>query len=160
MARNRFNKEPAEDRVISIIGPGMSVVGDCKSSGSIRIEGVVDGTVQSDKAVVIGKDARVGGDVTSQEGVIAGTVSGTVRVGGRLEVHATGTIDGEMHADRLQLEEGSKVNGIVKVGRMEPAPSAAADRQEGPAGSKVAKGRGGEIRSPAAARPARASVAG
>ena len=148
MARNRF-KEPVEDRVISIVGPGMAVAGDCKSSGAIRIEGVVEGTVQSDKSIVIGKDARVDGDVTSPEGVIAGSVNGTVRIEGRLEVHATGQIDGEMHAGRLQLEEGGKVNGIVKVGRMEPVAVSGAERKDGPVGAMGAKTRGGKAQSSA-----------
>ncbi len=160
MPRSRFNKEPVEDRVISIVGPGMTVVGDCKSSGSIRVEGSVDGTLQSDKSVVIGKDARVDGEVTSKEGVIAGSVSGVVRVDGRLEVHATGAIDGEVHAGRLQLEEGGKMNGIVKVGRMEllPAPRTEREGQKRLAGAKA--DRIGELPSPVGMQQAQAPSRG
>jgi len=116
----RGRKGPDEERVMSIIGPGMTVAGDCKSTGSIRVEGVVDGTIQSDKGVVIGKGACVNGDVTSNEGVVAGTVNGIVRVEGRLEFHATGIVEGELHAGLLQLEEGGKINGAIKIGQMTP----------------------------------------
>lgn len=122
MARGR--KESGEERIMSIVGPGMTVVGDCKSTGAIRVEGVVDGTIQSDKGVVIGKGACVNGDVTSQDGVVAGTVNGVLRVEGRLEFHATGIVDGELHAGLLQLEEGGKINGAIKIGQMASSPKA------------------------------------
>lgn len=122
MARGR--KGPDEERVMSIIGPGMTVAGDCKSTGAIRVEGVVDGTIQSDKGVVVGKGACVNGDVTSKDGVVAGTVNGIVRVEGRLEFHATGIVEGELHAGLLQLEEGGKINGAIKIGQTMSAPKA------------------------------------
>ena len=48
------NTQQARDNVISIIGPGMRVVGDCETEGTLRVEGTVEGTVRATKAVVIG----------------------------------------------------------------------------------------------------------
>jgi cytoskeletal protein CcmA (bactofilin family) len=48
------NNQPAREGVISIIGPGMRVVGDCETEGTLRIEGSVEGTVRAGKAVVVG----------------------------------------------------------------------------------------------------------
>lgn len=158
MARSRF-KEPDQERVISIVGPGMTVVGDCKSTGSIRVEGVVEGTIQSDKSVVVGKGACVNGDVTSRDGVVAGTVNGVVRIEARLEFHATGIVDGEVHAGLLQLEEGGKINGAIKIGRIESPP---ASQTGGPAAGSAVPGRreaGGE-RPSAPHKRARAAATG
>lgn len=115
MARDRGKSGAPLDSVISIIGPGMKVVGDCETDGTIRIEGVVEGSVRAGKAVVVGKDGRVKGDVSTQDAVISGTVQGTVSAESRLELQATARIDGEIRARRMQLEEGALLNGTVQM---------------------------------------------
>lgn len=104
--------------VISIIGPGMRVQGDCDTEGTLRIEGVVEGTVRAGKAVVIGKDGVVKGDVFTQDAVIGGRVTGTVLAESRLELQATCAIEGEIKARRIKLDEGGKVNGKVIMGEV------------------------------------------
>ncbi len=161
MARSRFSKEQDEERVISIVGPGMTVVGDCKSTGSIRIEGVVDGTIQSDKSVVVGKGACVNGDVTSRDGVVAGTVNGVVRVEARLEFHATGIVEGELYAGLLQLEEGGKINGAIKIGETTRSPQAVEGmRGGGPSAAKAPEGKTAGSRLPAGHKRARTAAVG
>ena len=108
------------ERVISIIGPGMRVVGDCDTTDTVRIEGQVEGSVRAEKAVVIGKGGSVTGDIYTQDAVIAGSVKGGLVVESRLELQSTCLIEGEIRATRLQLEEGGVVNGTVSVGRKEP----------------------------------------
>ena len=61
MARGRDNTQTSSEAVMSIIGPGMTVVGNCESDGTIRIEGTVNGSVKAGKAVVIGKHRDVAG---------------------------------------------------------------------------------------------------
>lgn len=107
---------PGNEGVISIIGPGMKVVGDCETEGTIRIEGAVEGKVRAGKAVVVGKDGLVNGDIFTQDAVVGGRVEGGIVAESRLELQATCEITGEIQARRLQLEEGGKVNGQVHVG--------------------------------------------
>jgi len=78
MAKENPVGQAAHENAISIIGPGMRVIGDCETEGTIRIEGVVQGTVRAAKAVVIGKDGAVEGDVFTQDAVIGGRVVGIV----------------------------------------------------------------------------------
>jgi cytoskeletal protein CcmA (bactofilin family) len=104
------------DNVISIIGPGMRVRGDCETDGTLRIEGTVEGTVRAGKAVVIGKDGVVQGDVATQDAIIGGRVTGAVIAESRLELQATCIIEGEVRARRIKLEEGGQLNGTVHMG--------------------------------------------
>lgn len=115
MARDRSTQLNGQDTVISIIGPGMRVVGDCETEGSVRIEGEVKGAVRAGKAVVIGRDGVVHGDVHTQDAVVSGTVTGSVVAVSRLELQATSRIDGDIQARRLQLEEGAVLNGTVQM---------------------------------------------
>lgn len=106
----------ARDGVISIIGPGMHVTGDCSTEGTLRIEGTVEGKVEAGKAVVVGKDGAVNGDITTQDAVIGGKVVGTITADSRLELQATCVIEGEIRAHRIKLEEGGRINGNVQTG--------------------------------------------
>lgn len=110
------NSAQARDSVISIIGPGMRVVGDCKTEGTLRIEGTVEGKVEAGKAVVVGKDGAVHGDISTQDAVIGGHVVGTIVAESRLELQATCIIEGEIRARRIKLDEGGRVDGTVKSG--------------------------------------------
>lgn len=115
MARERTSQGSAPESVISIVGPGMKVVGDCETDGTLRIEGAVQGTVRAAKAVVIGRDGLVIGDVITQDAVVSGRVEGSVTAESRLELQASCQIEGEVYTPRLQLEEGAVFNGSVNM---------------------------------------------
>ena len=120
MAKERMDGTPPE-AVISIIGPGMHVVGDCVTTGSLRIEGQVKGAVRAGKAVVVAKDGFVDGDIETQDAVISGRVVGSLSVGSRLELQAGCRIEGTVQARRMQLEEGATLEGQVMVGEEKQA---------------------------------------
>lgn len=119
MARDRAGNGTSPEAVISIIGPGMKVVGNCETDGTIRIEGHIQGSVHAGKAVVVGKDGLVDGDIKTQDAVISGRVVGTLVAESRLELQATCRIEGDVRARRMQLEEGAVLNGTVDMGNME-----------------------------------------
>jgi cytoskeletal protein CcmA (bactofilin family) len=116
MVRDRDTTVASPDSVISIIGPGMTIVGDCETDGTVRIEGSLEGSVRAGKAVVIGKQGVVSGDIVTQDAVISGRVEGKLVAASRLELQATSQIDGEVHTRRMQLEEGAVLNGSVLMG--------------------------------------------
>lgn len=132
MAKDKQNGAATTEGAISIVGPGMKVVGDLETEGTVRIEGAVEGSVRAGKAVVVGKDGRVDGDVRTQDAVIAGRIVGTVVAESRLELQATGQIEGEVHARKLQLEEGGVLNGSVQMGETAPAVADQADSRPRP----------------------------
>jgi cytoskeletal protein CcmA (bactofilin family) len=105
----------ATDSIISIVGSGMTIQGDCETEGTIRIEGTIHGSIKAGKAVVIGKSGVVNGDIATQDAVISGRVVGTLVAASRLELQATCHIDGEVHTRRMQLEEGAVLNGSVHM---------------------------------------------
>ena len=123
MAKNETGTaaQPGREGVISIIGPGMRVVGDCETEGTLRIEGTVDGTVRAGKAVVVGKDGVVDGDIYTQDAVVGGRVNGSVRAESRLELQATCVVEGKIQARRIKLEEGGTVNGTMEIGQVDAA---------------------------------------
>ncbi|MDE0899091.1 MAG: polymer-forming cytoskeletal protein [Longimicrobiales bacterium] len=120
MARDRDSAATPSESVISIIGPGMTIVGDCETDGTLRVEGSVEGYIKAGKAVVIGKKGVVSGDITTQDAVISGRVEGTLVAASRLELQSTCHIEGDVHTRRMQLEEGAVLNGSVHMGSESP----------------------------------------
>jgi cytoskeletal protein CcmA (bactofilin family) len=116
MAKETSATQAGRENVISIIGPGMTVTGDCDTDGTLRVEGIVQGTIRAGKAVVVGKDGAVRGDVFTQDAIIGGKVEGMIIAESRLELQATCVIDGEIRARRIKLDEGGRVNGQILTG--------------------------------------------
>ena len=123
MAKERQAGVSPPEQVISIIGPGMKITGDCETDGAVRIEGTVQGNIRAGKAVVIGKEGLVEGDIFTQDAVISGRVKGSLRAESRLEVQASSQVEGEISAGRMQVEEGSNLSGTVKIGKGAPEPA-------------------------------------
>lgn len=146
MAKETKEQLQGREGVISIIGPGMRVVGDCETEGTLRIEGTVQGKVIAGKAVVVGREGTVKGDIFTQDAVIGGHVTGKVIAESRLELQETSVVDGEIHARRIKLEEGGRVNGSIHTGEVTAS--------QRPASAASSTGSGGEA---AAAQVASAS---
>lgn len=100
---------------ISLIAPGMKVIGDCETDGTIRIEGRIEGTIRAGKSVVVGRSGEVIGDIFTQDAVISGRVSGNIAAESRLELQSTCDIQGELRSRRVQLDEGARFNGQVHM---------------------------------------------
>lgn len=103
------------DAAISLIAPGMNIVGDCETDGTIRIEGRVEGTIRAGKSVVVGRSGEVVGDIVTQDAVVSGRVNGNIAADSRLELQSTCDIQGELRSRRVQLDEGARFNGQVHM---------------------------------------------
>ena len=131
VAQNGGGAPRPNESSMSIIGAGMRITGDLVTEGTVRVEGTIEGTVRAGKAVIVGKEGEVTGDVHTQDAVIGGRVRGTVIAESRLELQATAQIEGQIsaRAQHLVLEEGCRFNGQVQMlgdepQRALPAPAA------------------------------------
>lgn len=102
--------------VVSIVGPGMKIVGDCTSDGTIRVEGRVEGSVHAAKSVVVGQKGTVLGDVATQDAIVAGRVEGSILADSRVELQSSCKVKGNIESRRIKLDEGGQVDGQLKMG--------------------------------------------
>jgi cytoskeletal protein CcmA (bactofilin family) len=117
MTKSLGNGAPRElGDVVSIIGPGMKITGDCESDGTIRVEGAIEGSVKAAKSVVVGKEGIVVGDITTQDAIVAGRVNGSVTAESRVELQASCRIQGDIRSRRVKLEEGGQIDGSLHMG--------------------------------------------
>ncbi len=138
MAKTDAPPTTPTEAVISIVGSGMTIEGDCETDGSLRIEGTIRGDVRAGRSVVIGKDGLLEGSIYTQDAVIAGRVLGAVYAESHLELQATSQISGEIQARRMRVEDGAALQGQVAVGegsvksapKPGPAPSGKAGKAQ------------------------------
>jgi cytoskeletal protein CcmA (bactofilin family) len=105
----------------SLVDSAAAVSGDLETSGSLRIDGRMDGSVRRADVVVLGVGATMAGDIHAREVVIGGTLTGTVHASERVELQATGIVTGDLVTQSVLVQEGGVVNGRVL---MQPPQSA------------------------------------
>jgi cytoskeletal protein CcmA (bactofilin family) len=98
-------------KVVTIVGQGTTVVGELKSKGTVRIEGVFSGRLHSDDTVVVQETGRVKADIVAGQIVISGEVEGNVFAHDRLEITANGKLVGDIVAPRVSIAEGVMFEG-------------------------------------------------
>lgn len=118
--------------VVSIVGPGMTIRGDCSTEGTLRVEGRVEGTVRASKAVVVGAEGEVVGDIETQDAVVAGRVEGSIQAESRVELEESCHVEGDIRSRRVKLEEGGTVQGCLEMGKETSGAAAKPGRGEGP----------------------------
>jgi cytoskeletal protein CcmA (bactofilin family) len=116
MGRDRGRGSPEPSETISIVGPGMTFVGDCETDGTIRVEGRLEGSIRAGRSVMVGPGGVVTGDVHARDATVAGTVNGTVVAESKLDLQETSRLDGEVFARTVRVGEGAVLNGAVHMG--------------------------------------------
>jgi cytoskeletal protein CcmA (bactofilin family) len=104
------------DPIENILGRSCLVRGDLIADGAFRIDGTVEGSVESRGAVVIGEGGVVRGDVRGTEVVVAGQILGNVTCSGHLEIMAKGKIEGDLDARSMRIETGGVFRGTSRMG--------------------------------------------
>lgn len=107
----------------SIIAAGTTLKGDISSNGDIRIDGTLQGNIQSTAKVVIGANGVVEGDISGQQADIMGKTSGTIKVKELLQLKGGCNVSGNIYAAKLQIETSANFNGQCHMTTNAPAKS-------------------------------------
>ena len=103
------------ESALSIIATGMRITGDVETSGVLKVDGEINGSITGARQVLLGRGATVRGNVTAANVVIGGHVEGSVAALDRLELQATATIAGDIETRSIIVLEGARINGRVKM---------------------------------------------
>ena len=109
-------EERALDQIENLLGRSVTVHGDLKAEGAFRIDGTIEGSIESATAIVIGESGVVRGDLRARDIVIAGQVTGNVVCSNHLEIVATGKIEGDIQAKSVPVETGGVFCGTSRMG--------------------------------------------
>ena len=98
---------------------GTVVEGEIKSSSDIRLDGTINGNINSTAKVVVGEKGRVEGELHCQNGDVSGLVKGRVVAKDMLFLKSTANIEGDVMASKLVVEAGAIFNGTCRMGAIQ-----------------------------------------
>ena len=103
---------------INLIGAGTIVEGDIKSSGDIRIDGTVYGSVFSKAKVVIGSTGLIEGNINSVNADVSGSIKGNSTISELLFLKSSAKVVGDIVTGKLVVEVGAMFTGACNMGPM------------------------------------------
>src|SRR4029453_8679346 len=110
------NDAPPPEGGLSVIASGMKIVGDIESTGVVKIEGIVEGSIRGARQLLLGRQGTIHGDIRAHEVVIGGTVVGTIVAEERVEIQGDSSVKGDIHTKSIVVLEGGVINGTVRMG--------------------------------------------
>ncbi len=106
-----------ERRMIAWIGKAVRVEGKVISAEDLTIDGDVEGSIElGGHSLTIGEDARIKADLLAKTVIISGSVKGNVKAVEKVDLRATGSVDGDITAPRFVMADGATVMGKVQAG--------------------------------------------
>jgi len=109
-------KQTETSGVVNLIGVGTSIVGEITSSGDIRVDGILSGSINTKGKVVIGSTGMVEGNVIASNADVSGELKGSVSVSELLALKSSAKLDGDIVTNKLAIEPGASFTGSCSMG--------------------------------------------
>jgi cytoskeletal protein CcmA (bactofilin family) len=114
----------------STIGKTLLIKGEITGSGSVHIEGKIEGSIDlPEDRVTVGRNGRVSANIAAQDIVVLGEVLGSCNAGDHLDIRSEGSLYGDVVVSRISVEEGAYLTGSIDI-RREPAHAPKVEEQE------------------------------
>lgn len=107
----------ARSSIESVIGPDDFFDGHYRSERGVRIQGNARGSIESRQYILVEAGAQVEADLAAQEITIAGNFTGQITCQGRLEISASGVVQGVITTSALVVHEGGLLDGELHMRR-------------------------------------------
>ncbi len=137
------SRKTASDSGSTHIAAGSRVVGKISGSADLVIDGVVDGEIHLESRVAAGPEGRAEGKILARSVEVGGKVLGNVQGVERVEVLASGSLEGDVLSPRVVIAEGAFFKGKVEMTDKIAKPAAAKPAAAKPAAGKPAGGKPG-----------------
>ncbi|WP_022932329.1 bactofilin family protein [Treponema bryantii] len=95
----------------TIIGKGSAISGNMKVNGFIRIDGDIDGNLETDGNVIVGENARIHGDLTAKSVIIGGIIKGNITANESVKILAEAAVIGDVISRKVQVDGSAIIHG-------------------------------------------------
>jgi cytoskeletal protein CcmA (bactofilin family) len=117
---SRSNKV-ADSGGASIIASGTKIIGKLSITDSFYIDGEIEGDINSQSVITVGKKGLVIGKLVAKSVIIGGEIKGKVECDS-CEILSGGKVKGEVHSASLVIEAGGILEGSSYVKNNSYAP--------------------------------------
>jgi cytoskeletal protein CcmA (bactofilin family) len=113
----KMNTSDSSESFDTLIGAATRIEGRMVVNKSIRLDGTIDGSIESSTdtqaTVAIGSTGLVHGDVRAHRVLVNGQVDGNIYARERCELHQTSKVKGDIHYGILGIEHGAEILGLM-----------------------------------------------
>ena len=96
----------------SLLSSDLFIKGNLTTNGDIQIEGGVEGNIKAN-LLTIGKEAKIKGEINTDELIINGHVSGTIRAK-KVTLTSSAKVEGDIIHQTLAIETGANFEGSIE----------------------------------------------
>jgi cytoskeletal protein CcmA (bactofilin family) len=106
----------AQENAPARIGKSVVICGEVKGGEDLIVDGRVEGTITlTESRLTIGPTANVQADLFARDVLVLGQVHGNVVASGRVELRAGCSMEGDIRALRLAVEDNAGFRGRVDL---------------------------------------------
>jgi cytoskeletal protein CcmA (bactofilin family) len=106
--------ETGED-VSAFVGKGVEFKGTITYSGTVRIDGFLDGEIHTEGVLLVGEEAVITAKVTAGTIVCKGKITGDICAKEKIKLRAPAVLNGGVKTPMLSMEEGVLFNGTLEM---------------------------------------------
>jgi cytoskeletal protein CcmA (bactofilin family) len=126
-----YHKFMAEHSGKDVLSSDVEIKGTIKFQKELLIDGKVEGEINSEGVLTIGENADIRGEIKTKSITVFGKVQGNISVSERCELKSKCTLQGDLKAARLIIEEGATFIGKSEVSSgMSVKPASSSSRPE------------------------------
>src|SRR5277367_1869957 len=105
--------QPNGARTTTVLTSDCEFKGALAFSGELELHGRLEGTIESEGgALTVGEEAMIKAEIKVNDVLIYGKVQGNIYATGRIELRGKAEVYGDLHANRLAMDDG-----VIFVGR-------------------------------------------
>ena len=113
----KMNSSDSLESFDTLIGAATKIQGRMVVNKSIRLDGIIEGSIESSTdnqvTVAIGHTGLVHGDVRAHRVLVNGQVDGNIYAREKCELHETSKVKGDIHYGLLGIEHGAEILGLM-----------------------------------------------
>lgn len=103
--------------VIAFVGKGVEFKGTIIYTGTVRIDGQLEGEIETDGVLIVGEDASISAKITAGTIICQGHITGDVVAKDKVKLLSPAVMNGSVSAPLLSMEEGVLFNGSLEMKR-------------------------------------------
>lgn len=106
--------DKAED-INAFVGKGVEFKGTISYSGTVRIDGYLDGEIHTDGMLLVGEEAIIQAKITAGTIVSKGKITGEVIAKECIKLRSPAVMNGSVKTPVLSMEDGVLFNGALEM---------------------------------------------
>ncbi|UVT16356.1 MAG: polymer-forming cytoskeletal protein [Nitrospira sp.] len=113
--RSQSKSGPTLPDEVAFVGKDVEFKGIITYSGTVRIDGALDGEIHTDGGLLVGPEAVIKAKVTAGTVVCHGTITGDIQATNQIVLRAPAVVQGSLTTPVLSMEEGVVFNGTLEM---------------------------------------------